>query len=71
MDPTVLQRTGLYRVRQPARIPCSIPDALFDALFLQMTSHRDRALPAFYVLTGARAAELLSVPRSRSMSAGS
>lgn len=49
------------RQRLPARVPRSLPDHLFDALFAVMGCDRDRALLAFYVSTGARAAELLGV----------
>ena len=54
------ERTGLYRPRVPARIPRSVPDAEFNEIFARLGSHRDRALVAFYVSTGARASELLS-----------
>jgi site-specific recombinase XerD len=60
MEPHRNQRTGLYRPTVPARIPRSIPDEQFNELFARLPSHRDRALVAFYVSTGARAAELLS-----------
>ncbi len=60
MEPHPNQRTGLYRPTVPARIPRSIPDAQFNEIFARLPSHRDRALVAFYVSTGARAAELLS-----------
>ncbi len=60
MEPHRNQRTGLYRPTVPARIPRSIPDAEFNELFARLPSHRDRALVAFYVSTGARASELLS-----------
>ena len=52
-------RAGLYRPRQAQRIPRRIPDRLFDELFAGLGSHRDRALVAFWVATGARASELL------------
>ena len=54
------QRAGLYRPTVPDRIPRSIPDEEFNQLFARLPSHRDRALVAFYVSTGARAWELLS-----------
>jgi len=60
MEPHPNQRTGLYRPTVPSRIPRSIPDEHFNELFARLPSHRDRALVAFYVSTGARAAELLS-----------
>ena len=53
------ERTGLYRPKVPRRIPRCIPDDLFNELFARLGSHRDRALVAFWVSTGARAAELL------------
>ncbi|MDQ2874167.1 MAG: tyrosine-type recombinase/integrase [Actinomycetota bacterium] len=54
------ERSGLYRPRVPDRIPRSVPDSEFNEIFARLPSHRDRALVAFYVSTGARAAELLS-----------
>ncbi len=59
MDPVRAQRSGRYRPRVPVRIPRAIPDEKFDELFAALGSHRDRALVAFWVSTGARAAELL------------
>ena len=53
-------RSGLYRPRVPDRIPRSVPDSEFNEIFAGLPSHRDRALVAFYVSTGARASELLS-----------
>jgi site-specific recombinase XerD len=44
----------------PSRVPRSIPDGEFNEIFARLPSHRDRALVAFYVSTGARASELLS-----------
>ncbi len=59
MDPVPARRSGRYRPRVPVRIPRAIPDQKFDELFAALPSHRDRALVAFWVSTGARAAELL------------
>ena len=59
MEPFSRTRAGLYRPRQAQRIPRRIPDSRFDELFARLGSHRDRALVAFWVSTGARAAELL------------
>jgi site-specific recombinase XerD len=64
MEPHRNERTGLYRPRVPQRVPRSIPDEQFNEIFARLTSHRDRALVAFYVSTGARASELLSVTRN-------
>jgi site-specific recombinase XerC len=44
----------------PTRVPRSVPDEQFNEIFARLPSHRDRALVAFYVSTGARASELLS-----------
>ena len=59
MDAHRDERSGLFRPRLAQRIPRAIPDEKFSELFTQLTSHRDRALVAFWVSTGARAAELL------------
>jgi site-specific recombinase XerD len=59
MEPFRTERTGRYRPKTPRRIPRQIPDEKFDELFAGLGSHRDRALVAFWVSTGARAAELL------------
>lgn len=60
MEPFAKERTGLYRPRVPRRVPRSIPDEEFNEIFALLPSHRDRALVAFCVSTGARASELLS-----------
>jgi site-specific recombinase XerD len=60
MEPYRNERSGLYRPRVPDRIPRSVPDGEFNEIFAGLPSHRDRALVAFYVSTGARASELLS-----------
>lgn len=61
MEPFGRERRGRYRPRVVVRAPRSIPDERFDTLFAQLGSHRDRALVAFWVSTGARASELLGV----------
>jgi site-specific recombinase XerD len=53
------QRSGRYRPKVVERAPRCIPDQGFDELFAQLRSHRDRALVAFWVSTGARASEML------------
>ena len=55
---------GLFRPRVPGRVPRQIPDSVFNELFARLGSNRDRALVAFWVSTGARASELLTVTRS-------
>jgi integrase len=63
MEPYHPERSGLYRPAVPSRIPRSVPDEEFNEIFAALHSHRDRALVAFYVSTGARASELLSATR--------
>jgi integrase len=64
MEPFHPERSGLYRPVVPSRIPRSVPDEEFNEIFAALHSHRDRALVAFYVSTGARASELLSANRA-------
>ena len=59
VEPFAGQRAGRYRPRVPQRVPRQISDERFDELFARLGSHRDRALVAFWVSTGARASELL------------
>lgn len=59
MNPFKPERSGRFRPKMTTRVPRQIPDEMFDELFAQLGSHRDRALVAFWVSTGARAAELL------------
>ncbi len=61
MEPHRNERAGAYRAKVPTRIPRAVPDVAFNEIFARLPSHRDRALVAFYVSTGARASELLSV----------
>jgi site-specific recombinase XerD len=65
MEPFGDERAGTYRPKVPARVPRAVPDAEFNEIFARLPSHRDRALVAFYVSTGARASELLSVTQGR------
>ena len=59
MDAFDRVRGGRYRPKVVPRAPRSISDDRFDELFAQLGSHRDRALVALWVSTGARASELL------------
>ncbi|MDF3313606.1 tyrosine-type recombinase/integrase [Rhodococcus sp. T2V] len=59
MEVFTAERRGRFRPRVPSRVPRQIPDEIFDELFARLGSHRDRALVAFWVSTGARASELL------------
>ena len=64
MEPSRNERSGRYRPSVPVRVPRAIPDEQFNEIFAQLRSNRDRALVAFYVSTGARASELLSVTQA-------
>jgi integrase len=59
MQPHRGERVGRYRPKLATRAPRCIPDEKFDELFAGLGSHRDRALVALWVSTGARASELL------------
>jgi integrase len=61
MEPHRNSRVGLYRPKLVTKPPRCIPDERFNELFAELGSHRDRALVAFWVSTGARASELLGV----------
>jgi integrase len=65
MQPFTPGRRAPLRQKVPERLPRSLPDRVFDALFATLGSDRDRALLAFYVSTGARASELLGVTMDR------
>jgi site-specific recombinase XerD len=59
LEPFRPERRGRYRPKTPRRAPRRITDERFNELFAGLKYHRDRALLAFWVSTGARAAELL------------
>jgi integrase len=61
MEPYRGGRSGRYRPRLARRAPHHVPEEKFNELFAALGSHRDRALVAFWVSTGARASELLGV----------
>jgi integrase len=50
-----------YNPRLPKQRPRAIPDDRWDALFAALRCHRDRAIAALAVSSGARAGELLSL----------
>ncbi len=54
-------RRAVGRQKVPKRAPRSIPDEVFDRLFLALGTNRDRALMSLYLATGARANELLNI----------
>jgi len=59
VGPFGAERAGRYRPRVPQRVPRQIPDEAVGRLFAALGSHRDGALVAFWISTGARASELL------------
>jgi site-specific recombinase XerC len=61
MQPFAGELAGRYRPKTARRVPRQIPEEKFGQLFAWLSSHRDRALVAFWVSTGARASELLGV----------
>lgn len=63
VEPFAKERSGRYRPRLDRRVPRRIPDERFNQVFAQLRSDRDRALVAFWVSTGARAAEVLQTTR--------
>jgi len=63
LQPRRHNRRAAYRQRVTKVGPRAMPDRLFDELFEAMTSHRDRAILAFYVSCGARPSELLGLTR--------
>lgn len=63
------RRMGRYRPRVPKRVPRRIPDEKFADVFAALRSDRDRALLSFWVVSGARAEELLGA-RQKDASVG-
>ncbi|MEU8893544.1 site-specific integrase [Streptomyces sp. NPDC048442] len=63
-DPHVIVRRSRLRQKAPKKSPRSIPDGQWDELFDSMGCHRDKALLACYVSSGARATELLGLRES-------
>lgn len=61
IEPVPQTRRDPLRQKEADRQPRSIPDPMWDEMFAAMKCHRDRALLAFYVSSGARASELLGV----------
>ncbi len=65
MDGFSLHRRAPLRQKDSGRIPGGLSDRSFDELFAAMGHDRDRAMLAFFVSTGARAAELLGLTVDR------
>lgn len=63
MVPRTPTRRAPYRQKVPRRTPRALGDALFDEIFTQLKSTRDKALVATAVGSGMRASELLSMRR--------
>ena len=61
MEPPAEHRRAPLRQKPAALLPRAIPDRLVDELIGSMRNHRDRALLALYLSSGARASELLGV----------
>lgn len=61
LDPWMPSRRASYRQKNPERTPRAIDDALFAEMFDLLECHRDRAILALLVSTGARANELLGL----------
>lgn len=55
------RRRGPYRQSEPEREPRAVPDDVMADLFAALGCHRDRALIAMFVSSGARASELLGM----------
>ena len=62
---TATSAPGRYRPKVAAADPAADPDEQFDELFAGLGSHRDRALVAFWVSTGARRRNCSARPRRR------
>lgn len=61
MLPVVPFRRAAYRQKVPERLPRALPEELWNDLFAAMRCHRDRAILATYISSGARASELLGM----------
>jgi integrase len=61
MEAPAEHRRAPLRQKPLVLVPRSIPDRLVDELFAVLRTHRDRALLALFLSTGARASELLGV----------
>ena len=70
-SPTATSAAGLYRPRVPAGSRAASRMRSSTRSSRRLPSHRDRALVAFYVSTGARASELLSATVAGSIRGGS
>jgi integrase/recombinase XerC len=61
LEPFRVRGRGRYRQKQPEREPRAVPDDVIEDLFAALDCHRDRALFAMLLSSGARAAELLGM----------
>jgi len=61
MEPFAPHRRGAYRQKQPDLQPRAVQDSVLADLFADLDCHRDRALFAMFLSSGARAAELLGM----------
>lgn len=63
LTPRALTRRAPYRQKVTRRSPRALGDTLFDEIFTQLKSTRDKAIIATAVASGMRAGELLSMRR--------
>lgn len=61
LEPWPQHRRGLYRQRQPKRVPRTLTDDLWAEVFDSLQHDRDRAILCLLVSSGSRAQELLSM----------
>ncbi len=61
LEPWPQHRRGLYRQRQPKRVPRALTDELWAEVFDALQHDRDRAILCLLVSSGSRAQELLSM----------
>lgn len=65
MSPRTYSQRAPYRQKVTRRLPRALGDALFDEVFTQLKSTRDKAIVATAVASGMRASELLSMRTGR------
>jgi len=61
LEPFRARRRGSYRQPEPLREPRAVADDVVEDLFAVLDCHRDRALFAMFLSSGARAGELLGM----------
>lgn len=61
LEPWPRRRRGMYRQRQPRRVPRALTDELWAEVFDSLRHDRDRAILCLLVSSGSRAQELLGM----------